>query len=399
VSNVVMHPSRVIHVTSWLSRQGGGIPPVVWGLAGQSRKLGVDCSVAGLKDAWSEEDCQKQGVPFVLGAIKGPVALGYSPELADQLRFLVTPGSVVHSHGLWMHPGVAARKCARGVGCPLVISPHGMLEPWALNNARWKKRIAARMFEDGNLSAADCLHALCLQEADHMRQYGLRNPIAVIPNGVDMDTLQPLPERDAILGRWPKLKGRRRLLFLSRLHPKKGLSPLLSAWQRLARNLTGWCLIIGGSGEPAYEDELKSEARRADLEGSVFFLGPVYGEDRKQALAAADAFVLPSFSEGFSMAILEAAGVGLPVVFTEECNFPELAAAGAGIETASGSDGVESGLRRMLQMSDEQRSEMGGRGTKLIQQNYVWSSIARQMFDLYAWLAGKGSKPAFVHLY
>lgn len=388
--------SNVVHVTSWLSRQGGGIPPVVWNLARQTTRSGIDCFVAGLKDRWIKEDCSAQRVPFVTGAIKGPVAFGYSPDLFAQVRSLVKPGGIVHRHGLWMHSGVVARKCARSAGCPLVVSPHGMLEPWALNNSRWKKHLAAALFENRNLRAADCLHALCTAEAESMRRYGLRNPIAIIPNGIELSELYPLPDADVITERFPELKDRRRILFLSRLHPKKGLETLFKAWRRVAPDFSDWCVLIGGAGKPIYEQELRLVVKDFGLEKSVHFLGPIYGREKKQALAAADVFVLPSFSEGFSVAVLEAAAVSLPVVLTRECNFPELEKAGGAIEISTDWQGIEAGLRQILELSDEQRIAMGCRGAELVQKSYTWPAMARKMLNVYQWLAGSGPRPEVV---
>ena len=277
-----------------------------------------------------------------------------------------------------------------------------------------EKKLAAWWFEDKNLRKADCLHALCAAEADNFRRYGLKNPIAIIPNGVDMSESGKHPPAqsygatwkseignlpaaaDTMAEKFPGMKGRRRVLFLSRLHPKKGLSNLLQAWRAVARDFKDWCLLIAGAGQPAYERELQILVKDFVLEKSVIFLGPMYGEDKRQVLAAADAFVLPSFSEGFSVAILEAAAAGLPVILTRECNFPELANRGAAIEIAPQASDIEVGLRQMLELSGEQRKAMGRRGLELVKQSYTWPVIADQMCRVYAWLAGNSSRPEAV---
>jgi glycosyltransferase involved in cell wall biosynthesis len=386
----------VVHITSWLSRQGGGIPPVVWSLARECRRMGIDCWVAGLSDENVKSDCPGYNVPFVTGVIIGPRAWGFSPGLGNQVRKRIKPGGIIHSHGLWMHPGVVARSCARKAGCPLVISPHGMLEPWALNRSRWKKRLAAWLFEDANLQTANCLHALCTQEAENLRRIGLRNPIAVIPNGVDIDALPTPTKAEYWLERYPSIKGRKRLLFLSRIHPKKGLVNLLHAWKEVAPAFQDWCLIIAGPDEAGHERQLKSLSASLEISGRVSFPGPVYGEDKKALLSAADAFILPSFSEGISMAVLEAAASALPVMLTRQCNFPELAGAGAAIEVSSDAVEIKAGLRQLLSLSDVQRKAMGQRGRRLMGEAYTWDNVARQMLRLYQWLAGTGSRPDFV---
>jgi poly(glycerol-phosphate) alpha-glucosyltransferase len=383
---------NITHVTSWLSRRGGGIPPVIWALARETSRRGNHVSVIGLKDQWLAED--GKNLAFDSGQIVGPQAFGFSPELKKQLQARAQPKGIIHSHGLWMYPGWAARKRAVENHCPLLVSPHGMLEPWALNHSSWKKKIAGHLFEYKNLQKAACLHALCLPEAENIRRYGLKNPIAIIPNGVDLDESAPSP--DAIVQKFPDLKGRRRLLFLSRLHPKKGLGNLLQAWQKLASNYKDWQLLIAGSGDAAYESELKTFSSDLISSKSVVFLGQVQGEMKKQTLAAADVFILPSFSEGFSVAILEAAGAALPVLLTPECNFPELARAKAALEITTDAAGIEKGLRQILELPDDQRRAMGQHGRDLIKKSYTWPAIAEQMCRVYDWLAGTATMPETV---
>lgn len=382
----------VVHVTSWLSRRGGGIPPVIRALARETNRQGISASVVGLEDEWVQDDCCENGFPISTGKVFGPKAFGFSPELRNQVRMRANSPGVIHSHGLWMYPGLAARSCAERKNCRLIISPHGMLEPWALNHSRWKKKVVEYLIERRNLRRADCLHALCEAEADHFRSYGLKNPIAIIPNGIDPAEILTR-EKDPAGEKSPGPARRRRILFLSRLHSKKGLDNLLQAWKRLAAEFKAWQLVIAGSGEPAYETRLKNITREQISEGSIVFPGAVYGDDKKQVLAGAEAFVLPSFSEGFSMAVLEAAAAGLPVLLTPECNFPELAKSNGAFEISADAAGIEAGIRRMLEMPDGQRREMGRCGQELIKRSYTWPVIAGQMCRIYDWLVRGGQIP------
>ncbi len=365
---------------------------MIWALARETRLRGIRVSVAGLKDGWVSEDCRDG--EFIAADIVGPAAFGFSPDLKKQLQMQTQSGGIVHSHGLWMYPGLAARECAVKNHCRLIVSPHGMLEPWALNNSSWKKKLAGHFFEYKNLQTADCLHALCAPEAENIRRYGLKNPIAIIPNGVDME--ESAPSTDAIIKKFPQIKDRRRILFLSRLHPKKGLENLLQAWKKMAPGFKDWQLLIAGSGDPAYEKDLKNFSADLISQNHVVFLGQVNGDDKKQILSAANVFILPSFSEGFSMAILEAAAAGLPVLLTPECNFPELARADAAIEMTTDPVEIEKGLRQILELSDDQRKAMGQRGRELIKKSYTWSAIAGQMCRVYDWLAGTAAMPETV---
>ena len=384
---------RIIHVTSSISRQGGGIPPVIWSLAAETQKLGGQSVISGLRDNHSEADSHDASGTVITGTVLGPRSLGYSPQLHRALNQEVRSSDIIHAHGLWMYPGVLAAALSRGKGCKRVVSPHGMLEPWALQRSAIKKRLAGWCFERRNLQTADCVHALCAREAQNFRNYGLRNPIAIIPNGVSLNGLPADHENDPVSGEYPELKDRKIILFLSRVHPKKGLPDLFHAWAKSKSRQNNWALMVVGPDELGHESELRKMADDLAISQDVIFAGPAYGERKRSLLAAANAFVLPSHSEGFSMAVLEAAAAGLPILLTEECNFPELAAAGAAIEVPAGLNGVTEGLSRMMTLTDSERATMGGRGLELMKQSYAWSTIARQMMEVYDWVEQKGSRP------
>jgi glycosyltransferase involved in cell wall biosynthesis len=388
---------RIIHVTSSISRHGGGIPPVIWSLAGQTQKLGGQSIIGGLRDNHSEIDSDDASGKVITGEVLGPRALGFSPQLRRALNAEVTSSDMVHVHGLWMYPGLLAAALSRRKGCKRMVSPHGMLEPWALKHSAIKKRLASWFFERRNLHTADCLHALCAREAQNFRNYGLRNPIAIIPNGVNLNGLTAGQGDDHVLQEYPGLKDRKVILFLSRVHPKKGLPDLLHAWVNARPGQNNWALLVVGPDESGHEAELQKMADDLGIRQDIIFAGPAYGERKSRLLSFADAFVLPSHSEGFSMAVLEAAAAGLPILLTTECNFPELAAAGAAIEVPAGLAGVSEGLSHFLALTDSERKQMGSRGLELVRQSYTWPAIARQMMAVYNWLEESGPRPDCVH--
>jgi poly(glycerol-phosphate) alpha-glucosyltransferase len=271
-----------------------------------------------------------------------------------------------------------------------------MLDPWALRLSRLKKALAALLFEGKHLRRAGCLHALTEAEARACRAYGLRNPIAVIPNGIDL----PSPCAEGVAP-WPQEAGRV-LLFLGRIHPKKGLANLLSAWARLRQDRLpaagDWTLAIAGWDQNGHEAELREQQRELDLGASVMFVGPLYGAAKAAALRDAAAFVLPSFSEGLPMAVLEAWAHKLPVIMTPACNLPQGFQAGAAVRVESNAGDLCRGLGEMIDMAQQERRQMGLRGQRLVADAFAWPRIAGQMKAVYTWLLGGGRIPDHVQI-
>jgi poly(glycerol-phosphate) alpha-glucosyltransferase len=243
-----------------------------------------------------------------------------------------------------------------------------MLDEWAVQHSGWKKRLASLAWEDRNLKQATALHALCEAEAASITAYGLKNPVTVIPNGV----LKPGAVKRNRMG------AVKTLLFLGRLHEKKGLDRLIAAWN--AVDPAGWQLKIVGSGDDHYINSLRALATNSRID----FAGPAYDEQRDAAYLAADAFILPSLSEGFPMAVLEAFSFELPVIMTRECNFPEAFAAGAAVETKYDITTLSASIEWLTRQSEQQLQAMGRQGARLASEQYNWALIAGRFENLYA---------------
>jgi glycosyltransferase involved in cell wall biosynthesis len=192
------------------------------------------------------------------------------------------------------------------------------------------------------------------------------------------------------------------MLFLGRIHPKKGLPNLIDAWARLkakSRALADeWALVIAGWSQGGHEEQLKKMVAEKGLGRDVLFLGPVYDKDKEACLRNADAFVLPSFSEGLPMSVLEAWSYGFPVIITAECNLPEGFAAGAAVEIRPQVDSIADGLERLLAMSEADRRQMGCTSRSLVAARFSWPKIAAEMIEVYRWVLGEGPKPDCVRL-
>ena len=389
---------HVRHLSWLLSSAGGGIPPVVFALAAAQRKIGLDARALGVADG-AEETVSKLGVPCEEYQPWGPRALGFSPGLSRALR--ASSPDLLHLHGLFTWPSHVARSWRKSSDRPVVVSPHGMLEPWAISNSVWKKRIFSALVEDDNLGGASCLHALCGAEAENLRRLGLRNPVAVIPNGVDVVGLATAPGRMAFDLAFPAAVGRPFVIFLGRIHPKKGLLHLVEAWAKVTAEVRqggeDWLLVVAGPDQGGHLEQVRSRARALDLERDLLFTGPLQDDAKWSTLSAAEAFVLPSFSEGFSVAVLEAMACRLPVLLSKQCNF-DVEAIGAGVLCEPTVASVTNQLRHIISLGRCSRRTLGERGRDEVERNYSWPMVAQRTEKLYAWLLGGGPLPWFVEM-
>ena len=385
---------RVGFLVSSVSREAGGLFQSVRGLAKALVSTTSNICVFGISDEQTAVDLQEWR-PLSVQVFRPRLrAWGYSNELVPAM--VGADLDVLSVHGLWKYCSVGSQRWHRQTGRPYVVHPHGMLEPWALRNAKRKKQIAALLYENEHLRRAACLCALSEAEAESMRAYGLRNPICVIPNGVD---LPEQPDRSATKANSRPFgeftKDRKILLYLGRLHPKKNLANLIRAWNDSQRwRSDSWVLAIAGWDRGGYESELK----RIAASPSVVFLGPQFGAEKSECYRACDAFILPSLSEGLPMTVLEAWAHAKPVLMTRECNLPEGFSAEAALRIGSSPQEIAIGLNQLTEMSDEDRSTMGNRGRALVIKEFSWVRIGEQMRAVYEWVMSGGAPPETVRL-
>ncbi len=403
---------RTANLTGPVSRSAGGLYESVRRLVQELQTTGIEVTVLGSFDEFTQKDIAAWD-PVIVRAFRtlGPKQFGYSSEYAEFLK-LYRP-HLIHTHGIWIYSSMATHAYAKRLRIPYMISPHGMLDPWAVRNSRWKKIPAYWLYERAHLQGASVMRALCESEATSFRTFGLKNPIVIIPNGID------LPEEEHVEVERLKVDkgGKKTLLFLGRVHPKKGLPNALRAFAERIKAKSGrlkqecpWQLVIAGWDQGGHEAELielckelriKFERRasainREQSDADVIFHGPAFGEEKKSLLRSADAFVLPSFSEGLPMSVLEAWSYQLPVVMTPECNLPEGFDADAAIRVETGVESIAEGLDSLFSMSDADLKEMGARGKELVRQKFTWQTVAEEMKQVYDWMLGGGTRPGSV---
>jgi poly(glycerol-phosphate) alpha-glucosyltransferase len=386
-------------LTQSVSRQAGGTFEALRGLsAALHHPPEREVRVFGLEDQATAADLDAwRPVPIDVSTVRGPRSFGYSPNLAPRLSG--APIDILHVHGLWMFTSIAARRWSVRRQAPYVISPHGMLDSWALKQSRWKKRIVSALYELKHLRRAACLHALCDAELEAIRAFGLRNPVCVIPNGV-----AAVDRRMSQRAQWRREvpENANVLLYLGRLHPKKGLENLLLAWSQLKdsgdKATLSWYLVIAGWDQGSHRATLEAIALRRGIRDRIRFVGPQFGMEKDATFSSSDAFILPSLSEGMPITVLEAWAYGLPVLMTPQCNLPEGFARDAALPLEPSPEGIARQLSALFAMSDDRRRQLGGQGLNLVRTRFHWAIIANQLESVYRWVLGVGPQPDCVQL-
>jgi glycosyltransferase involved in cell wall biosynthesis len=313
-----------------------------------------------------------------------------SAALRQRFTQALTPGDAYHIHGVWQEHCAMTAAHANRQRKPYVVSTHGMLDAWALANKSLKKRVYAALAERRHLKQAACVRALTQWERDDCRRFGLRNPVAVIPNGVEI----PDVSSDEFFARFPDLLGKRLVLFMGRIHYKKGPAMLCRAWARIHRTYPDAHLVIAG---PDFEDTARGVQQLIADSGigpSVSMPGLLQGSLTWSALRAAHTFVLPSYSEGFSRAVLEAMGCGVPVIVTRQCNVPEVRQHECGVVIEADEAALANALSDMLRAPSAELRRLGQNGQQLVRERFSWQVVGRQLADLYRWVLGGGVPPA-----
>jgi glycosyltransferase involved in cell wall biosynthesis len=342
--------------------------------AAMIRESGADPIVFALDDGQGEATAAMLApTPLVLAASVGPRQVGFAP---DQLRHLFAAElDLLHLHGIWMHPSRVGGQWARATGRPYLISPHGMLDPWILARGRWKKAAARLGYERTSWARATAFHALTPREAQDIAVSTGRNEAFVIPNAGPACAVLPTALRPP------------EVLYLGRIHPKKNLAGLIAGWQ-LAQLPMGARLNIAGWGEDQDVADLQRQLAAAN-DGSIVFHGPAFGKAKQHLLESARFLVLPSFSEGLPMVVLEAWAAGTPALMSEGCNLPEGLAANAGLACETTPEGIASALEQGFALDSDAWMAMAAAAHRLADGAFSDATISRHWEAAYASLLAK----------
>ena len=387
---------RVLHVIPSMAPEWGGPSAAVAGLTKALHELGVHSEIVTTDDSEGPLLATPHLTPrrFQRG-LMAPAWAGYSRALAAHLRRTIGDFDLVHVHGIWHFGGLMAARIAKRRGVPYIVSTRGELDGRRLRQKPLKKRLYRALLLDDVLGGADALHAVAAAERDHVARLGIRAPVFVCHNGVDLadfDKFAARPDAD-FLAAHRELQGRRVVLYMGRIEALKGLDVLAQAFVDVARTRDDVALLVAGDDVDGTLPRVQRTLRRDGAAERTAVAGFLTGKRKSAALACADVFVLSSYSEGFSNAVVEALAAGLPVVISDKCNFPEVERARAGYVVPAKPAAVAEAVAAILGDADLAR-RMGENARRLIEENYQWSAIAARMAQRYRELRdARAAKP------
>lgn len=361
---------KILHYIPSIDESSGGVGAYMQLLA---RDLGKLCELHVVTHRSERmltlENCHLHFIPLR----NNPFSKEAKREFLEVLR-VVRP-DVFHTNCCWMPQSARTAKWAKQEGYKVVYTPHGMLEPWIMRRHYLTKKIPAMLlFQKRGVKIADMVHATAESERNHLLQLGWNRNVAVIPNGVRMDEI-PMKQS------WER---KRNILFLSRVHVKKGVNFLIEAVARMRNKVNNYTITVAGPGDEAYVNELKDMAVRLGVADRFRFIGPVFGANKWRLYHEADLFVLPTHSENFGIVVAEALASGTPVITTTGTPWYELKSHYCGWYIPVGTPPLAEALQLFLECSEEELRAMGQRGRKLVCDKYSSERVANSFIEMYS---------------
>ena len=380
---------RVIQTVSGIGMEASGPSYSVPGLCCGLKSVGVDvCLHARMRDEARAFPFDHVAYPY----LRSRCLPGANPLMRDGLKKACRAADILHANGLWNMPSVYPAWAVKGTKCKLVVAPRGTLAAWALQKGYWKKKIFGLWFQNQVLRRADMFHATSEKEYDEIRAQGYRQPVAIVPIGMD------LPEVDinAETYRRKDAERLRKILFFGRLHKVKGVDRLLLAWEKVVK--AGWELVIAGP-DCGMLEELKRIVAERKLP-RVSFVGEINGPAKYEFLAGGDVYVLPSDTENFGVTVAEALASGTPVIASQGTPWQGLERERCGRWVPLGVEPLAAALNELMVISDEARVAMGARGREWIRRDFSWKGIGAKMKTAYEWLldSEKVERPEWVRV-
>lgn len=353
---------KVVHFIAGIDKKEGGTSEYMR-LLGSELKNHIEVIVATGVSA-NPIDIKGVKIKFFETSV-----LRWFSMLKEFRSFLVAEKpDIVHINGIWSPENWGFQKKAQELGIKVILSPHGMLEPWIIDQNSWKKKLGLFFYQRKAVETAKYLHTTAEMEALNIQYLGFKTPIHIIPNGIDLNDIKGVK----------KNYGTKKIIFLSRIHPKKGIELLLEAWRN--SNTEGWLLEIAGNGDENYIANLSQSAQ--DLK-NVNFVGAKYGQEKWDFLKSGDVMILPTHSENFGIVVAEALAIGVPVITTQGTPWEDLEIHECGWWISLSVLNLQKMIAKVINTPANELESMGKKGRRLVTEKYEIRSVASKMNELY----------------
>lgn len=394
---------KIFHSTNNVGKSSYGLGQISVSLSKNQLSLGLDNSILSFS---SEEDIKWASQNYNYDINKLEIINGKSKFdniikcFKSDIIKLKSGINIIHQHGIWSESSFITLSIKQKFSSKSVIAVHGSLSELALKKSKYKKKLALMSYEGYNLKTASALHATSAYEIEDYRRLGLKNPIAYIDNGIDKKELSIIGNSSVFVEKYNLPINKRKLLYLSRITPKKGLDMLLYAIKEIENSFKDWILVIVGNDEFNYQKTIEGLIQELNLSDKVFIIEPQFGQDKYNAFASADFFILPSYSEGSPMVVLDSLASGTPVITTKSSSWGNLNVFDCGYWVDINQKEIENSLLKMISLSKEELLIKGDNAKRLIKEKYLWEDIAKQTISLYEWLYTESDlyKPDFIYL-
>ena len=359
---------KIIHYIPSIDRIAGGTSTYMQVLGKELGKLAeVHIITHASENPLPISNCEIHNV-----SVYNPINGRFKNEVSK--LFDVIKPDLVHVNCCWMPACAFIQQMAQKRNVKVVLTPHGMLEPWIIKRHYWTRKLPALLlYQKAAIQNADCLQATAESEKENLLKLGYNSNIKIVKLGIDAESI-------TMKTSWKKNK---QILFLSRVHVKKGINYLIDAVDVLQKELKGYKILVAGEGDADYITTLKQQIAGNGLQEIIQLIGGVYGDTKWKLFQTSDFFVLPTNSENFGLAIAESLASGTPVITTVGTPWNDLNTSNAGAWIEIGTQPLVDTLRRFLSLSDEELEIMGKNGRKLIENKYSAKVMAEEMMEVY----------------
>lgn len=390
---------NTLHIIENIDNSYGGPAKSVPFLIKYLNKLEVNNIIISVKLKEKEQNdiCQENNIKIISSKYNGFKFLKFSQVLCNNIKQEIDNYTILHTHSLWNYPPYCAFKISKKYNLPLVMSIRGNLYDWNLNKSKWKKDLALNLFQLKMFKEASCLHATEENELKAIRKLGIKTPVALISNGIEVDEFKNLSTKEEAKNNLNLNLNKRYILFMSRIDSKKGLEYLIDNFIELEKKYPEWELLIAGPiYDEKYFDNIKKNIEKYHISSKVHYFGMVSGQKRLDLFTSAELFILPAHTENFGMVIGEAMACKLPIITTTGTPWKVLNQENAGWWIDLNNENIINALDEAMSKSSVELQAMGLKGYEIIKRDYTWERVASQMEEVYAWLLGNTKKPHFV---